>query len=264
MKKLFALLMTVVLVVSSLVGCSAIKDKNVTTESLLLELEELDQSHLSFDMDVALRLYMSLLGQEAELSMMADFAIESTENVAHIIGTQTTVEGDYVETEEVESWSEKLEDSIVTYTKADDMYIKQISDSIDMRTNISNLEKVIDPVLREETVEIGNSKFYVVDGTLDFANLGAMSEDMLAMSLDFSDVVVPVSYYFEETTHKLNRVNIECAEVLEQMIQEQMINELGFSLDLQILEFFVIMSNFEVIEEELIIPSEIIENAVMF
>lgn len=239
MKRILAAVLVVSMMVVGLTACGTEK---VTVDSLLDKLDSTKTESVSFDIDMSIAMSMALFGENSEMSAKMKMSVEAADNKSHVKGTTTTTSDGETDKTETEVYSEFDGKNYSVYTNEGEYWVKSTSDT--PSTDLSGVNKIKDAVLREKKEKYDGVECYVIDGTLGLEDISSLSgNDIFDNFGDLDGVTVSATYYFDAKTKDLYAFEVEAGEAFSEMIQQAMMNEIGFSINIKISEFHIVISN---------------------
>ena len=241
--KMFALVMSAVMLFGVMTGCAA-ADKTPTAESLLKSYQEKVQAAegMKADCDLDMQMKVSIFGQDEEIKMGGTMNIESSGENAHIAANFKMDTSEDTEDVATEMYVMKEGDKFVEYQCTDGDWTKTSVDGADKIDSMVKNTVVGDPA--KFTMETTDTE-YVLKGSIsmkeamdalpegmldDVMNSAGGGTDMLTEDMFAEMGDVPVEYHFSKETKDIVSMNMDMTDAMQKIMDaaiKQAMSEMG-------------------------------------
>ena len=228
-KKILVTILTCIIALSSLTGCSLLKTKP-TSESLFNDftstIENADDMEMTFNMNLGFKTSSQDKSVDMNIKSEQEIDYQKTED-GYIMYAETSLRSEVLDEtmeENAEGYIISEDNEIITYEKTDDKdYWTKSSKNIFFEDLMKNIEN--DFILSEELIDYNNQKCYLLTETLSSQDIPYFSETLDEQDLAFGeDVQILVNLYMNAKTKQpvaityemdLDKVNSLVADATE-------------------------------------------------
>ena len=275
MKRIFTVLMILVISISLFTGCSGKEDTPVTVISLMTEWDRNSQG-LAFD--VSYDIVMKVSGDEAvrKVSTTGDFTVQSVGKIIRTVGNVVENDMDSRSAKQVDAYAElQGEGYYVVYEQENNRWYKSESD-VSPIGDMLYTTGVKYASLRDDTVMYNGEDCYAVDAVMDVSDIGmlmgmSLSKTVLSEEDEYDDadddtdddvIYVSAVYYFSVTNRRLYAIEIDAAAAIDMPLKKVMKSRFD-TIVVSVDSFKIMITDIDAnYAAEIVIPAGIITGAV--